>query len=1235
MVDVFIFTVDNIVCWYVIYGMRIAKTEEKEHEGESTMFRILHLSDIHIGKTYKEPDSIACKIGADLAYNGLSAINCIVVIGDIFDGQVKTTDALIDTAVNFFVTLLDEINSNQEKCQISKEDVIFVPGNHDLIRVDDLKERWSKYQSFLERFYGNIPSFYSEKNYSLLKEYKEHKIAFIGFNSCEIEKRNPFDDNYINKFVKYMKESDLNKYGIDKTKVIELMRSEEKSEYDDYGSIPLSQITPIERKIKKLDDYIVVALFHHHFYLFPEVANQFGDSSLIRNYAEVIQHLRYMNVSVVLHGHKHFALERPFIMDDYYESADNIIDVFAGGSVGTARKEEHTFGVLDLYEKNDDIKLKHNKFVYNDESLQPIKKKQVPPQKLKGRVVKLLEILKNLEPEKFKFYEETAEKAFKSYDSCTKIISWVSEAITGFTDVYKYLDEDYNNILFLLYAINYRTICYMKIVGEEESYFESASQTWSDFYDQSLGQTDFMISKDDYHKMFMLKKYKDITSCCDKLLNTCDNKKSQVYLAFTMLGMFFTDLYLVLTKYADDFKESIKYKVNIKIEENKFHENVPAPRIVVKSDADRRSAYIELLCNEATAHKMAVLFIKEFDLLINKFEDYFKIIGLKLYYLLPRIDKDSMKNTLDNYNFEAYIPTLIPLLTGDNIYSSKSVFARELIQNSIDAISVREAKDKSEFSKEISIELKVDKNRKKYFKITDSGTGMDRYKIERYFTSIGRSFYSGEEYEDLGISYKPISNFGIGFLSSFMVCREIDVKTKYYIENSEGLKLHIPNYDGCFFIELDKNTNIGTEIKLYMNSDINDKGIVDYIQNVMQDIKYAINIRYLNEKEEEKQKHIPAHAVRRKHESEEFKFFVPFSENGDVGMANYENEIRNNAYIDKYEYGILICRKKNLNTVNEDMILNSGIIVERASLSEIFGENMRISKYIFNSYERERAYNDIIVNFPSNWLQLDVARDNITDFSDIINDNGGADLLGEKIAESLYKQIVQYIQYTKERKTNIPAIFLQDVIQCALDFCGNQSLNKVLCTNLDALRYVVAVEFTEDGLVYKIIRRKARGKRIKIRYVEENAKKERNKWIGHLRRHEIKINYPLEENANHHNIQASKKTLMRLIEETAHRNVMYTYTIDGRTRYEIERLIKEIVGELQMEDDRKFIFKVLSVMLLNMTDKVIGNSYKKEPGVVFALKSALLQYFCIGQEEKQEMRIMYDELREVRELFNE
>lgn len=581
------------------------------------MFRILHLSDIHIGKTYKETESIACKIASDIDYNGLSNIDCVVVTGDIFDGQIEVTDLLISEAVSFFEILLEEINSNQERNQVDKDDIIFIPGNHDLIRTDDLKKRWSKYHNFLFQFYGNIPEFYNEKNYSLYREYKEHKIAFIGFNSCQIEKRKLFDEKYIDKFEKYINRKKLEEKGIDKSEIIEILRTEVANEYDDYGYIPLSQITPIERKVKKLDDYTIVALFHHHFYLFPEVAQQFGDSSIVRNYAEVIQHLRYMNVSIVLHGHKHFALERPFIMEDYYESEDNIIDVFAGGSVGTDRKDEHTFGVLDLYEKKDEIKLKHNKFIYNGENLEPIVKKQVPPQKVSARIIKLLEILKMLNPEKYESYEETSVKAFKSYDNCCKIISWISEVITGFGEVYKHLDRDYNNILFVLYSINFRTIYYMKAIGKEESYYDSASAVWSSFYDINLSCINFTITKKEYHDLFKCKRLKNITYYCDKLLNNCSDKKTQIYLAFSMLGIFFTDLYLVLTKYADDFKESIKYKVNIKIEENKFHENVPAPRIVVWSDADRRSAYIDLLCNEATAHKMAVLFVKEFDLLIN------------------------------------------------------------------------------------------------------------------------------------------------------------------------------------------------------------------------------------------------------------------------------------------------------------------------------------------------------------------------------------------------------------------------------------------------------------------------------------------------------------------------------------------------------------------------------------------------------------------------------------------
>lgn len=1187
------------------------------------MFRILHLSDIHIGKTYKMPEDIACQIASDIDHVGLNNINCIIVTGDIFDGQVAVTDELINTGVQFFEILLSEINCNQEKKIISKEDIIFIPGNHDLIRVDNKIERWNKYRDFLKKFYGNIPSFYYENNFSLFKEYKNEKVAFVGFNSCEIEKRKLFDEKYISKFEKYIDANKFNSCETDKNKILEILRNESVDEYDDYGNIPLHQITPIERKVKKLDDYTIVALFHHHFYLFPEVAKQFGDSSLIRNYTQIIQHLQYMNVSVVLHGHKHFALERPFITDDYYESGDNIIHVFAGGSVGTDRKEEHTFGVLDLYEKKDDLKLKHNKFIYNGENLEPLVKKQVPPPKLCNRVVKLLEVLNTLNPEIYKIYEENAEKAFKTYDCCNKIISWISEAVTGFSEVYKYLDKDYHNILFLLYAINYRTICYMNIVGKEQSYCESVSKMWESFYDVNLEQIDFMILKKDYHNLFTYKKLHDAASYCDRLLNDCNNKKSQIYLAFTMLGIFFTDLYLVLTRYADDFKESIMSKINIKIEENKFHENVPAPRIVVKSDADRRSVYIELLCNDATAHKMAVLFVKEFDLLINKFEDYFKLIGLKVYYLLPKIDKDKMKNTLDNYNFEAYIPTLIPLLTGDNIYSEKVAFARELIQNAIDAISVRDAKDEKEFSKEILVELKRDENGRRYFKIVDRGTGMDRYKIERYFTSIGRSFYSGGEYEELNIPYKPISNFGIGFLSSFMVCKEIDVKTKYYIEESEGLKLHIPNYDGCFFVELDNSVNEGTEIKLYLDNSIEEKIIVNYIRKVMQDIKYPIKILYVEDGGKEEKILVPAHSIRKQKETEEFKFFVPFYDNGEVGQCDYIEDILSNKYIEKYEYGLLFSKINSSYAKGRSLVLNSGIVVERTTVRDILRMDFRRCDYGYYSYGENR-YNEIIANFPANWLQLDVAREKVTSLSDFIKGQTAKrknKYLEEKIADALYNQIVQYIHYSEGRKTNISIVYLQYMIDYALILCKKKELyEKIL-----SVRYLLTINFSDKGLCYKVARSGESRERIRITYSDINARKEQNKWLNIFREE-----HSMEAFGYEQKYEGFKQEILHIFHQLSH---IKAHHINQDIKHRIYHLMSDMTDNLRIESNNKFMLKELTLVVLEIADKENLREFKEwkvnDFDIISCLEFIFLHYFRIGEEKTQELNVSYMELMEL------
>lgn len=1132
-------------------------------------FKILHLSDIHIGKTYKSSEDIAYKITSDIDENGLCSLRSVIVTGDIFDGQVKVSDKLIGEAVTFFELLLEQINLNQKNKEISKEDFIFIPGNHDLIRVDNEDERWKKYKCFLSKFYGTIPEYYDLVDFSVFRPYHEEQIVFIGFNSCQIEKKKVFCEEYIRSLDTNISSDKLSDYGIDKRLLLDILKNEKADEYDDYGHISMAQITRIRRKVKELSEYNVVALLHHHFYLFPEIAREVGDSSLVRNYADLINSLKNMNVKNVLHGHKHFDLERPFITEDYYNTTESIINVFAGGSAGTARKDKHTFSVIDFYEKKDDIKVIHNKFVYNDEKLEPIIKKQIPPQNAENRIFKLLEMLGTINPDAHKAYTRSAEKIFKIYRTCDEIIKWVSQAITGFNDVYKCLDNDYRNILFLLYAINYRTLSNKAIIGKETSYFESASNILKELFNDQLATTEFFILDEEYHSLFRIKRLKDLAAICDQLLNKATNKTTELYLAFSMVGILFTDLYLVLTEYADDFKESIKYKINIKIEENEFHENVPATRIVLQSDADRRSAYIQLLCNDATAHKMAVLFVKEFDLVINKFEDYFKLIGLKIYYLIPKIHKDDMKNTIDNYNFEAYIPTLLPLLTGDNIYPSKVVFSRELIQNSIDAISVREEKSETGFSKKIFIEIGRDENNRRYFKIKDNGTGMDRYKIERYFTSIGRSFYSGDEYEDLNITYKPISNFGIGFLSSFMVCKEIDVKTKYYTDNSEGLKLNIPNYDGCFFIERGENIDIGTELKLYLNHELDAKQIVEYINKVMLDIKYDINIKIISEKNEETIC-IPAHQIR-KNTKEELRLFIPFTENGEILNIDYDSEILDKNFIDKYEYGLLIqSHRKQERGINQK-VLNAGILVEETDLKFLFGEdfNKKYSKTHLHYYKK--FYNDIIINFPSNWIQIDVSREKLTGFSDFIkklSSKGSDYTVGVRIAESLYRQLQCIIEHNKKIDTNLPVIYLQEVIQYAINFCGKNNMAEIN-KKLSELRYILNVKFTNEGIIYEIAH-KGKDKRVIDSYYE-------NKQVKQIYEKILKKHIPVGSRGT----KLYLRDIYRVLEHA-------TFSEEGSLRNKLNHLLNEF--KCKPTDKEYMIYYLFTFILLNMQNEILTRS---------------------------------------------
>jgi hypothetical protein len=495
-----------------------------------------------------------------------------------------------------------------------------------------------------------------------------------------------------------------------------------------------------------------------------------------------------------------------------------------------------------------------------------------------------------------------------------------------------------------------------------------------------------------------------------------DNKYEQkLYSGFITITHFLTDLYLALSKYGDFFynEEKIKNKINIKMDKNFIHSKIPPNTIALSADIDRRTTVVEFKSYHPTAHKVSVLIVRYFEERLSCFEETIKDIGVKLYYLVPKVTKEGYD--LENQNFEAYIPKLLPLLIGDNLYKEKFVFIRELIQNSMDAILLRkgiENKDSNddiitiEFGKESEKDIK-DANRsspKSFIKISDNGIGMDTYKIERYLTSIGRSFYTSEEFDELqkekGITYNPISNFGIGFLSVFLVADEVKIKTRYF-EDSKiktgdfGIEVIIPNYEGCFFIKkLEKNEyNQGTEITLYLkeeNKAIEDE-LVKYISSTMLDIEIPIKIKRTDKTELVVNKCQIRNQFMHEPNSPLFKLEI---KDGKVKKLT-DKDSKSSKSIMFFKF---FAENKNWKD------LNNGILMKESK----------------NRFLENVEYCDILIGYPAEAIQLDVSREKIVSYKK--NKKSGNDIFNPNDIETkkdILKELkIQFSEWLNEIKPN-------------------------------------------------------------------------------------------------------------------------------------------------------------------------------------------------------------------------
>jgi Histidine kinase-, DNA gyrase B-, and HSP90-like ATPase len=181
----------------------------------------------------------------------------------------------------------------------------------------------------------------------------------------------------------------------------------------------------------------------------------------------------------------------------------------------------------------------------------------------------------------------------------------------------------------------------------------------------------------------------------------------------------------------------------------------------------------------------------------------------------------------------------LQLFMGNRLYSDKRVFLRELIQNAVDACSYRKLGDPS-YSPAIALEFNDDVST---IKIRDNGIGMTRQWIEKYFLAIGISFYQSNEIRSVNrdprIDFSFISQFGIGFLSSFQVADKIVIKTRKAF--SPGLMITINGLRDYFDVNvLEEDHPVGTEVTLHLR-----KSQTRYCRSVEYTGYLKTNIRFL------------------------------------------------------------------------------------------------------------------------------------------------------------------------------------------------------------------------------------------------------------------------------------------------------------------------------------------------------------------------------------------------------
>lgn len=155
------------------------------------------------------------------------------------------------------------------------------------------------------------------------------------------------------------------------------------------------------------------------------------------------------------------------------------------------------------------------------------------------------------------------------------------------------------------------------------------------------------------------------------------------------------------------------------------------------------------------------------------------------------------------------------------LYSDHEIFLREMVSNAVDATQkLKTLAERGDFKGELgdlTVRVRLD-TEKGTLTISDRGIGMTEDEINKYINQIAFSGVTDflDKYKDNANAI--IGHFGLGFYSSFMVSKRVDIITRSYKDGAKAIKWSCDGSPEFEISDADK-ADRGSDIVLHIDDD--------------------------------------------------------------------------------------------------------------------------------------------------------------------------------------------------------------------------------------------------------------------------------------------------------------------------------------------------------------------------------------------------------------------------------